>query len=218
MKNKNIIKNQTLLWREKHPENVKKWDKTYYLKNREERLERNKDWYQEHKEITIERAKKWAKNNPEKMKAMNIRYQSNNPDKVNKRAKKWRKDNPEKSKLVYKKWAEQNPEKVRRNHLNQLHKRRAIYKVTDITTEWLRNLYNDSHICPLCNNEMVEEPRKYLSKNLDHIIPINIGGTHTKDNVRVICARCNNARPRNGSDEIIKVILFLTLFRRILKC
>jgi len=28
----------------------------------------------------------------------------------------------------------------------------------------------------------------------------NIGGDHMKDNVRIICAECNNHRPRKGQD------------------
>ena len=37
-------------------------------------------------------------------------------------------------------------------------------------------------------------------KHLDHIVAIAIGGTHTRGNVRVICATCNLARPHDGSD------------------
>lgn len=47
--------------------------------------------------------------------------------------------------------------------------------------------------CPLCGE-------RAKTKHLDHIIPINIGGTHTRGNVRVICAKCNLSRPHDGSD------------------
>ena len=37
-------------------------------------------------------------------------------------------------------------------------------------------------------------------RQLDHIIPLNIGGLNIKNNVRYICGKCNNHRPKDGSD------------------
>jgi hypothetical protein len=57
-----------------------------------------------------------------------------------------------------------------------------------------------ANVCPLCDSPMsnqVGHPRK---KHLDHIVPVSVGGTHTRDNVRVICATCNLRRPHDGSD------------------
>ena len=80
-------------------------------------------------------------------------------------------------------------------------KRRAKIKSTDITSSWLKRLYKDSETCPLCGCKMDANGRMYPSgKQLDHILPINIGGWHTKDNVRIVCLKCNLARPKDGSD------------------
>lgn len=53
--------------------------------------------------------------------------------------------------------------------------------------------------CPLCGAKMSEDHRDPRARNLDHIVPC-IGGTHTRNNVRVICRTCNLRRPRDGSD------------------
>jgi hypothetical protein len=38
------------------------------------------------------------------------------------------------------------------------------------------------------------------SKELDHILPRGVGGTHTHGNVRIICRSCNLKRPKDGRD------------------
>jgi hypothetical protein len=54
--------------------------------------------------------------------------------------------------------------------------------------------------CPLCLCVLTDDPGTSMSKELDHIIPLNVGGTHTVANVRIICRGCNLRRPRDGSD------------------
>jgi len=62
-----------------------------------------------------------------------------------------------------------------------------------MTTAELAAMVKTATHCPLCEQAMA-------AKHVDHIIPINIGGTHTRGNVRVICAKCNLSRPHDGSD------------------
>lgn len=54
--------------------------------------------------------------------------------------------------------------------------------------------------CPLCGVRMTDKPKLPHSKELDHILPLNQGGTHTHGNVRIICRMCNARRPKDGSD------------------
>lgn len=51
-----------------------------------------------------------------------------------------------------------------------------------------------------CGVRMADVPFLPNSKELDHIVPLNVGGTHTIGNVRIICRRCNTGRPLDGSD------------------
>jgi 5-methylcytosine-specific restriction endonuclease McrA len=55
---------------------------------------------------------------------------------------------------------------------------------------------------------MIDEPYEPNSKELDHMIPLNAGGTHTIGNVRIICRSCNRQRPHDGSDYIGPVTLW----------
>jgi hypothetical protein len=54
--------------------------------------------------------------------------------------------------------------------------------------------------CPLCQILMTDAPFLPHSRELDHILPVNMGGTRTVGNVRIICRACNMARPHDGSD------------------
>ena len=83
---------------------------------------------------------------------------------------------------------------------NKRHVRRAVEKYTDITAAQEDTMRRKARKCPLCKVSMTDKPLKPNSKHLDHIVPINQGGTHTHGNVRIICMDCNLKRPKDGSD------------------
>jgi len=64
--------------------------------------------------------------------------------------------------------------------------------------------------CPLCGVFMTGKPKLPNSKELDNIVPICMGGTHTHGNVRIICRDCNLKRPKDGSDYTGMVTLWAT--------
>lgn len=70
---------------------------------------------------------------------------------------------------------------------------------TDLTPEYVARLYA-ARTCPLCAVRLTRQPGPAQAQ-LDHIVPLNVGGTHTVGNVRVICRTCNLTRPRDGSDH-----------------
>lgn len=88
--------------------------------------------------------------------------------------------------------------RARRRHREHL--RRVT--VSDITPEQEEAMRRKARKCPMpgCGVWMTSKPHLPNSKELDHILPINQGGTHTHGNVRIICRRCNQKRPKDGSD------------------
>lgn len=54
--------------------------------------------------------------------------------------------------------------------------------------------------CLLCGQRMHDSPYLAASKEIDHLVPVNRGGTNTLANLRVICRSCNGSRPKDGSD------------------
>ena len=87
---------------------------------------------------------------------------------------------------------------ARAKRRNRDHAQRAA--VSDITAVQEAEMRRKARDCPLCGVRMTERPHQPDSKELDHILPIAMGGTHTHGNVRIICRRCNQARPKDGRD------------------
>lgn len=81
---------------------------------------------------------------------------------------------------------------------NREHIRRST--VSDITPEQELAMRRRARKCPLCDVRLTDRPGLPNSKHLDHIIPLCVGGTHTHGNARILCAACNLARPKDGSD------------------
>lgn len=80
-------------------------------------------------------------------------------------------------------------------------KRRANSEITDITKEFLIDLFNKNKHCAICRTELCLDGNKKNGVQFDHIIPLKVGGKNIKDNIRVICHSCNKKRPQDGSDE-----------------
>lgn len=81
---------------------------------------------------------------------------------------------------------------------NREHRKRVAE--SDITAAAEHQMRERARKCPLCNVTLTGRPHLPSSKELDHILPVNQGGTHTLGNVRIICRKCNQSRPRDGSD------------------
>jgi 5-methylcytosine-specific restriction endonuclease McrA len=90
----------------------------------------------------------------------------------------------------------------KRDLAEKCERRRAVMVLGDVDMAYVAYLKAGALHCPLCSIEMVDEPFLPESKELDHVIPLLAGGTHTKDNVRIICRYCNLRRPKDGSDEL----------------
>lgn len=73
---------------------------------------------------------------------------------------------------------------------------------TDLTVADDLALRKSAKRCPLCRHKLTDDPHLPRSKELDHIVPVNMGGTHTWGNIRIICRACNVARPYDGSDLV----------------
>lgn len=175
----------------------KECKKQYELNNKdrfkEKNSEKSKKYYQKRKidplflEKRRKNTKNWQRQNIEKRKEYCKNYNEINKERISERNKKY-----------LKKWRESENGKIyMRNNWNL---RRNLIKESDITIDWLKDFVKNSSFCELCKCELKNYKGHPESRQLDHIIPVNIGGTHTKDNVRYLCRTCNLRRPKNGSD------------------
>lgn len=100
------------------------------------------------------------------------------------------------------------PEKRKARERAKTHLRKAVGRYADVTPEDERRMRDKAKRCPLCKVKLIKEPYLPTSKELDHMVPLNMGGTHTHGNVRIICRACNQARPKDGSDYLGPVTLW----------
>jgi hypothetical protein len=87
---------------------------------------------------------------------------------------------------------------ARARRRNRDHLKRVA--LSDITAGQELAMRKRTRKCKLCGVFMTSKPGRPNSKHLDHIVPVNIGGTHTHGNVRITCQACNVRRPKDGSD------------------
>jgi len=105
--------------------------------------------------------------------------------------------------------------KIRVNRSDDYHRhkrrvRRTVTRHTDITPKQEAEMYRRTRKCRLCGVWMTSRPQRPNSKELDHIVPVGMGGTHTHGNVRIICRLCNLKRTKDGSDYFGPVTLWAT--------
>ncbi len=92
-----------------------------------------------------------------------------------------------------KKWVEKN--KVRKYFLEE--RRRAIKKKAKGSfsfEEWLELKKKFNYTCPMCGQRepFVNQRCQFLT--IDHIIPLNWGGTNYINNIQPLCLKCNSKK------------------------
>ena len=162
---------------------VSDYMKDYHSKNKDKFSEKNKTYRRQHKAKIDRYAKTWRELNDTYCREYQKEYYQKNKerklDKVSQYAK---------------------TDKGRAVRRNTKYKRKLKLIETDITSEWLVNLYRETEFCCLCLSRLSNNGMDLKGKQLDHIMPLNVDGGHKKNNVRVICRECNQSRVRDGSD------------------
>lgn len=98
--------------------------------------------------------------------------------------------------------------RAKARHRAKVHRRKTIGRYTDVTPAYEQSMREQAKQCQICRVQLIAAPYQPASKELDHIVPLNVGGTHTIGNVRIICRSCNLARPLDGSDYVGPVTLW----------
>jgi hypothetical protein len=98
-------------------------------------------------------------------------------------------------------------EKARARSRRHTHLRKALTRRFDLPVQEERRMRAAANRCPLCRVRLIDWPYQPASKELDHIVPLNVGDAHSIFNVRIICRSCNLRRPKDGSD-VLAVPLF----------
>ncbi len=141
-------------------------------------------------------------------------WKKRNREKSNAATRKRRAANPEKARLENKRWRElQNPFSA----AVAVAKRRArILGVlsTLIVDEWKSVVEEKNFICHLCGRKVCLELYSPDRLSLDHITPMSIGGSNTKENVAPSHRRCNQSRLNMTLEEFDSWLTQIAEYRR----
>ena len=194
-KNKQIIKQNRL----NNIEKFKKKDREYYLSNSDKIKAKRKDYVSKNKESVYSKNKEYREINKEELNKKAKEYYEQNKDRLLDYKKANYHDNIKKyrelNRISYVRYREKRKlnaklyrttEQGRLSEKNKNHKRRAIIKSGNVTTQQLKELYSTVKNCYWCNTKLNKK-----NTHLDHFIPLSRGGLHTIDNLVLSCSCCN---------------------------
>jgi len=148
-------------------------------------LKYQKEYRQKNKKTIKKYHQKYYKNNSEKMKEYSKKYQKNNPEKIRKYLKK----------TSHRNWA---------SHTRRDHKSKG-YKI-DISIDELEVIAKESKYCAICDIELDwgYGNKKYAQNNSPSLDRTNNEKILNKDNIQIVCRRCNSTKQDRTMNEFIE--------------
>ena len=174
-----------------------------------------------HKAKIRELGRQWAKRNPDKIRLYALRdrlkrpnyhheYHKRNSEKINARSRLWHHENRERARKRRLKYYANNKERVdagrnewkKNNHdrvMASNHKRLALLRGASSGEVFTRNeIYKrDNGICHLCHRKV--NKNKFV---IDHLVPVSLGGEHSRRNVATAHPKCNAKRYNTGPAQL----------------
>lgn len=139
------------------------------------------EWQRRNKDKISEYNRRWRTKYPERAKANKDRFKDRNPDYHREYdAKKYSEHRDE---IIARAadYAKRNPEGNRLRNAQ----RRGSYGVVS-TPQWLAMLAAFKYRCACCGSEN--------SIEIDHVIPLSLGGLHVIENLQPLCTSCNRRK------------------------
>jgi 5-methylcytosine-specific restriction endonuclease McrA len=157
----------------RNAERIRQRSKQYYAANREKVAEYQRNYYSQNKQAAKDRARQWREDNLERAKAVRrARYATRQQEHY----------------AAYQQWAKENPERAKATSANRLHRRRARERRADVrqvTPKEIRNVFSKGCAFTGCENTNLE---------LDHIVPLHLGGRHAIGNLQALCKSHNASK------------------------
>lgn len=128
-------------------------------------------------ETRIKSLRKWAAANPERKKELAKKYNSDpeNSKKNVERARKWKKNNPERALDLSNASSHKRRTKIKNSGNN--------FKAEDVTN--LLKLQKSK--CANCGASIAKRENRHV----DHVVPVSKGGANGKENIQLLCRKCN---------------------------
>lgn len=187
------LRENSALWRNRHPERAKETILSYLKINPEKRKKTVRKHYEKYADAIKEKKRKYNKDYPDRVNLALRKWRHKNIDKVRiyarKQAEDWSRNNPEAKKRISKKWKKLNPENCRNNlRLRRARKAGASGSYTENDLSEIISLQKNK--CAYCRIEFSLN----RTRTLDHIIALSRGGSNDRRNLQFLCKSCNSSK------------------------
>lgn len=173
------------IWKEKNKDKEALIKARYYQNNKDAVKETSSRTYARNKEKVCAAATLWAVNNPEKRILARKKHAASGREKLTKQM--YSSKNATRIKETKRLWIKSNPDAVRRmNNIRRARKSSSGGNLSSGITQKLFSLQRGR--CACCGLLLGD---KY---DLDHIMPLALGGSNTDDNVQLLRQRCNRQK------------------------
>lgn len=174
----------------------------YYAKNKEKFYEYTKKQRAANPLARKKHDAEYRAKNSEKVAQSKEHYRLANLDKVAAAKRKWRMDNPEKMQAARNAWESNNPDKKRVHRENRRARERDAggRMSADIVSVLMEK---QKCQCVVCKKDIA---KKY---EIDHVVPLILGGSNDDDNLQLLCVTCNRSKGKKHPVDFMRERGFL---------
>lgn len=153
-------------------------------------------WKRNNRDRVVQAAREWRAKNKEKCRKYSREHYKRNPDLFKRHAKAQRQRDPEKAKAWVADWKKKNPERWKRlmqvgKNMRRTRERGNGGSFTVADIEALHAKQNGAcAVCPAING-----------LEIDHILPVILGGSSDPSNLQLLCQPCNRSKGATHPDE-----------------
>lgn len=204
--NKEKVAAQKKKYRQEHKEEIAAYFYEYYRNNKEDKSAYDKEYNQKNRKRLSAQHKKYEQDNKEKLTAQRKAYAEEHKEEKAEYDKEYRQNNKEKiaaGRRAYRQTPVGKAAVIKDKHKRRARKNNAEYERFDPTEIFER----DGWRCQRCRKKVRPDckPHHPLYPNLDHIVCLANGGSHTRQNTQLLCHRCNTIKATNDSGEQLRL-------------
>lgn len=183
-------------WRADNKEKIKLDKVAYEAKNRESINARHQAWRKANTEHVEAWDAEYRALHREDARVNSVAWRSENVERSRATVKAWRAANPENVKKILNEWKTANPDAKRIYNQNREALKRAGGKLSKGIVEILFKRQHGKCVC--CGEKLGKDYQ------LDHIMPIALGGANINSNVQLLRKRCNQQKNKKHPIEFMQ--------------
>ena len=189
---KDVFSAQRKRYREENKAKISENNKNLYYKNKSKRLSQIKEYKQNHKVETSVSGKRYYQKHKDKLSIQRKEFRENHKTEVAARGKLYQQT--QNGKITSRK---------------SNHKYRALKRGATVESfSYVEVFERDSYVCQLCGIKTRPDFKsQYHPKRpeLDHIVPLSLGGQHSRANTQCLCRHCNMTKNNVGVGDQLRL-------------